>query len=112
MTALGIAHPDGVRRVETLAPEGDIHVRLTHEVDLDDLLLCIAADQPRIFERDDEDWWEGDYPTRIGWESDREVLVGRFRSMFCVCGEGHSHDIWPVDEDQNQRGSYLGVMTR
>ena len=104
--------PAGVRAVETLDPDGDIHVRLSHEVDLDDLLLWLAA--WRTDDEDPADWWEyhGDYPTNLGPDFARELAVGRYRSMPCLCGEGHKHDVLPVAEGKSERGSYLGVMTR
>ncbi len=92
-----------VRMIEQLEPGGQIHVGLAREVDLDDLLLHLLAGE------DLGRHWE-DEPTRLAeWP---EVEVGRFRKVPCGCGEGHTYDVWPVGNDENPRGSYLGAMTR
>lgn len=101
----------GVRKIERLDPDGHILVSLSEEVDLDELLLHLAAEgyeQPDYDEAEDE-------PTAITrrheWWSD-ELEVGRYRNIPCFCGEGHTYDVRAVSEGANQRGSYLGVMTR
>jgi hypothetical protein len=96
-----------VPRVEWLDPDCNIHLRLTEEVDLDLLLMELAMEDP--YDEDPPMHFEDDAPTKISgaWG---EVVVGRWRKQPCACGEYHRYDVVPVALDQNQRGSYLGVM--
>ncbi|MEV7962371.1 hypothetical protein [Oerskovia paurometabola] len=103
---------NGVRKIERLDPDGQVFVSLAEEVDLDDLLLHLLAEghgEPYLA-------FPGgpDMPTALSDQDwmDPEVIVGRFRKVPCGCGDDHTYDVWPVDDDENPRGSYLGVMTR
>lgn len=93
----------GVRKIECLEPDGQTHVRLASEVDLDQLLLHLLA-----VEGLGRHWADG--PTLLAdWP---EVDVGRYRKVPCSCGDDHAYDVWPVGDNRDPRGSYLGVMTR
>lgn len=101
---------NGVRKVERLDPDGQLFVSLTEEVDLDDLLLHL------LMEGHGEVYSELgiDFPTALfdkEWQSP-QVDVGRYRNVPCHCGDEHAYDVRTVSEGANQRGSYLGVMTR
>lgn len=94
---------NGARKIERLEPDGQIHIHLASEVDLDELLLHLLADEEL-----GRHWADG--PTLLAdWP---EVNVGRFRKVPCGCGDDHAYDVRTVSEGANQRGSYLGVMTR
>ena len=94
---------NGVRKIERLEPDGQIHVRLACEVDFDELLLHLLA-----VEGLGRHWADG--PTYLAdWP---ELDAGRFRNVPCHCGDEHAYDVRTVSEGANQRGSYLGVMTR
>lgn len=97
---------DGLRKVEWLDPDGIIHAALTKEVDLDALMLELAAADPY----DDGDFrWEGDHPTTIYGGGTHELWVGRWRCNPCVCGDDHAYDVVEAD-GKGLRGSWLGVM--
>ncbi|HEY9371301.1 hypothetical protein [Streptomyces sp.] len=118
--SIEIGLPDGVRRIESIEDSGPI-VSLATEVDLDQLLLEMAAEG---------DWdpysgrtWDDyrDEPTSIWGASSHtpEAMVGWFRWLpamrgNCRCGDGHSFDISEVSTDEKPegnkaRGAFLGV---
>lgn len=97
----------GVRKVEWLDPNGNIHVALTKEVDLDDLMLELAASDPY----EDNDWrWEHDPATSIPGATG-ELDVTRWRCNPCACGDYHAYDVAEA-HGKGLRGSYLGLMGR
>ena len=93
----------GVRKVERLEPDGQLFVSLAEEVDLDDLLLHLLADE------DLGRHWADGSTYLADWS---EVDVGRYRNVPCHCGDEHAYEVRTVSEGANRRGSYLGVMTR
>ncbi|MFC5268425.1 hypothetical protein ACFPJ1_40500 [Kribbella qitaiheensis] len=114
------ALPEGVRRIESIEDSGPLVV-LNHEVDLDQLMLDLAAEG---------DWdpysgrtWEDyrDEPTTIWGASYHapEAMVGWFRNVpavrgNCLCGNGHAFDLFPASTDEKPegnkaRGAFLGV---
>lgn len=100
--------PHDVLGIDTIDESGPF-VGLSREVDLDDLLLVLAAREIRdgyIDVRQDD---ETSLP---GYES-REAKVGWFRKSFCVCGEEHSFDLMHVGDEKPEgskaRGAFLGV---
>lgn len=96
----------GLRKVEWLDPDGNIHAALTEEVDLDDLMLALAAADPY----DDGDFrWEGDPVTTVTGAGPGELWVGRWRCNPCNCGDEHCYDIAEAS-GKGLRGSYLGLM--
>ncbi len=97
----------GLRKVEWLDPDGNIHAALTEEVDLDALMLELAASDPYS----DGDWlWDDDQPTSITGAGPGELRVGRWRCNPCNCGGGeHRYDIAEA-HGKALRGSYLGLM--
>lgn len=97
---------DGLRKVEWLDPDGNIHAALTKEVDLDDLMLELAAADPYD---EMEQRFEGDGPTRVYGGGPSELMVGRWRCNPCNCGDDHRYDIAEA-HGKALRGSYLGVM--
>ncbi len=89
-----------------------ILVRLTKEVDLDDLLTHLAR------EWIDGDFdWRGDDPTTLpGYaflDKGREAQVGWFRKQVCIDGD-HSWDMGFVSsekpEGKQRYGAFLGVF--
>lgn len=100
----------GVRKVEHLDPDGQLFVSLTEEVDLDDLLLRLLAEEHGEMLTQ----YDIDFPSTLyapGW-STGEVDVGRYRTIPCICGEGHTFDVVPVDDEDTKRGTFLGMMAR
>ena len=102
----------GVRKIERLDPDGQLFASLTEEVDLDALLLHLLEEYREPYLA-----FPGgpDFPTALSDQDwlDPEVIVGRWRTVPCGCGEEHTHDVWPVREHvDNPRGSYLGVMVK
>lgn len=108
---------DGVGSIDTIdAYEGDsgLLVRLTKEIDLDDLLLHLAAQWATEFEN-----WRLDEPTSLpgysfrGNGDGRVAQVGWFRKAPCNDGE-HSWDMAFVSDEKPQgskaRGAFLGVF--
>lgn len=103
--------PDGVAAVTDIEESGPL-IRLTKEVDLDELLVAIAMYQ------DGEVWrYVDDDPTRIhGWEYTIEIAW--YRTQPCNCGEGvhHQWDMAKVSDDKptdkTRYGAFLGVYIR
>lgn len=106
---------EGVGSVDTIwdCEDGNgILVRLTQEVDLDDLFVSLAggyANDAGVWEYDDPTTLPG-YPFR---ESGRQAQVGWFRKNPCTDGD-HNWDMAFVADDKPQgskaRGAFLGVF--
>lgn len=108
---------DGVGSIDTIydceAGNG-ILVRLTKEIDLDDLLVYLANRFGGFDE--DGDWFEDEPTTLPGYpflETGRQAQVGWFRKQVCTDGD-HSWDMAFVSSDKpegSQRyGAFLGVF--
>lgn len=107
---------EGVGSIDTIydceAGNG-ILVRLTKEIDLDDLLLDLAAEQYS----DDPDDLEDDLPTKLPgypfYERGLQVDVGWFRKAPCIDGD-HNWDMAFVSrekpEGKQRYGAFLGVF--
>lgn len=108
---------DGVGSIDTIydceAGNG-LLVRLTKEIDLDDLLLHLAAEcAPEFYN------WRLDEPTTLpgysfrGNGDGRVAEVGWFRKALCNDGE-HSWDMAFVSSEKPEgnkaRGAFLGVF--
>jgi hypothetical protein len=103
-----IALPDGVHSIDSIEDAGPL-AHLTKEIDLDDLMLALAAEYLRngyIDMRRDE-------VTSIPGYDGTGATVGWFRKAFCNCGEEHNWDLMHLGDEKPEgnkaRGAFLGV---
>jgi hypothetical protein len=110
--------PDGVGSVDTIydceAGNG-ILVRLTREVDLDELLLHLV-DHFGDVDGEDSGWYLDEPTTLPGYpylDRGRQAQVGWFRKQVCADGD-HNWDMAFVSDEKPQgnkaRGAFLGVF--
>lgn len=108
--------PDGVGSIDTIYSydeDNGILVRLTHEVDLDDLFLHLLAD---LELRSERGAWFDETTALPGYSfvgHDREAQVGWFRKQVCADGD-HNWDMAFVSSDKPEAakryGAFLGVF--
>jgi len=107
---------DGVGSIDTIYnydESNGVLVRLTKEIDLDELFLHLLTN-PEL--RSDRGAWFDDPTTLPGYSFNgrgREADVAWFRKQPCTCGEEHSWDMALVSSDKPEgskaRGAFLGV---
>lgn len=88
-------------------------VRLTKEIDLDDLLIALLAnDEVRSYDQRHDD--PSTLPGYTFLDRGREAEVGWYRKQPCTCGEEHSWDMALVSsekpEGKHAYGAFLGVF--
>jgi hypothetical protein len=122
----------GVKNIAGIEESGPlVHLDKHHLPDLEDLMLDVWAwafgREPEIAYDERYSWVAedgstveggGDLPTHIpnGWPHRTEAAVGYYRKNPCVCGDGHSFDMFELETDDEgnpvgsaSRGAFLGV---